>query len=252
MEEVLAVEAHAFQGGASQVETVVLAEGRFLRKRADPALLDREMAVLTALRGGTITVRTPRVVGRDGLGTLFELLPGTNVAVRFAEEPGCRTALARALGTALREIHGWQPRLPEPESDWLGDAVAGCRKSAAGYGGDVIDNPASPFHGVVADDVARRIADEARALTTDLVFCHGDWCLPNALAEGDAVTGAVDWPFGGWADRRYDLATTLWSLRYNSPNDPQAPRHCDAFLDGYGWPGGVESLIVFEAIYALL
>ena len=40
-----------------------------------------------------------------------------------------------------------------------------------------------------------------------------DWCLPNVLANNGRLTGAIDWSNGGYADRRYDIATGLWSLR---------------------------------------
>lgn len=49
----------------------------------------------------------------------------------------------------------------------------------------------------------------------DLVFSHGDYCLPNVFVSGGDVTGFLDWGGGGIADRWQDIALCARSLRYN-------------------------------------
>ena len=49
----------------------------------------------------------------------------------------------------------------------------------------------------------------------DLVFSHGDFCLPNVFVSGCEVTGFLDWGCGGIADRWQDIALCARSLRYN-------------------------------------
>jgi len=49
----------------------------------------------------------------------------------------------------------------------------------------------------------------------DLVFSHGDYCLPNVFISGGEVTGFLDWGNGGVADRWQDIALCVRSLRYN-------------------------------------
>jgi aminoglycoside phosphotransferase len=56
--------------------------------------------------------------------------------------------------------------------------------------------------------------------TSDLVFVHGDYCLPNLLITMDEqgaprVTSYVDWGRAGISDRYNDLAIGARSLRYN-------------------------------------
>jgi hypothetical protein len=85
------------------------------------------------------------------------------------------------------------------------------------------------------------------------VFSHGDWCLPNVLSENGQITGIVDWSDGGFADRRTDLGTGLWTLRYNLRSLRDAPTDClaceTAFLEGYGWVEGREALQPFVDAY---
>jgi len=49
----------------------------------------------------------------------------------------------------------------------------------------------------------------------DLVFSHGDYCLPNVFISGSDVTGFLDWGNGGVADRWQDIALCVRSLRLN-------------------------------------
>jgi len=51
--------------------------------------------------------------------------------------------------------------------------------------------------------------------TEDLVFTHGDFCLPNIFVCGDKTTGILDWGSGGIADRWQDIALCVRSLHHN-------------------------------------
>jgi aminoglycoside phosphotransferase len=167
-------------------------------------------------------------------------------ALQRAGEADKHVLVAR-FGTVLRQIHGWTPPLPRPD-DWLSMIVAREQsRMAAQPAGAVISGTHTQFDG----RDARRVANDLRAwwprVTTDLAFCHGDYCLPNVLVRRGAVVGVIDWSRGGYADRRFDLATGLFNLRYNLGD----AAYLTTFLRAYGYEEPLETLHMFEALHAL-
>ena len=51
--------------------------------------------------------------------------------------------------------------------------------------------------------------------TEELVFSHGDYCLPNVFVKDGEAVGFIDWGTGGIADRWQDIALCVRSLRHN-------------------------------------
>lgn len=63
----------------------------------------------------------------------------------------------------------------------------------------------------------------------EIVFTHGDYCLPNILIDGDAVSGFIDWGRAGRGDLYRDIALALRSIRFNLGAEFERP-----FLEAYG------------------
>ena len=65
----------------------------------------------------------------------------------------------------------------------------------------------------------------------DLVFTHGDYCLPNILLDPstEAISGFIDLGRAGIADRHQDIALCVRSLTYN-----QGDGWTDLLYDSYG------------------
>jgi len=59
------------------------------------------------------------------------------------------------------------------------------------------------------------LLQNTRPPENDLVFNHGDYCLPNILLQENRISGFVDLSRAGIADRYNDLAIASRSIRYN-------------------------------------
>jgi aminoglycoside phosphotransferase len=74
-----------------------------------------------------------------------------------------------------------------------------------------------------------KIVEEMKPSSFDLVFTHGDYCLPNILVHKKKLSGFIDWIYGGINDRNYDIAAVTWSIGYNFGEE-----WVPLFLDEYG------------------
>lgn len=232
----------AFQGENANVSRVVTASGQTLILKAGAAT--REGEIVAALAAHQPFV--PTFFGENAQGLFFSELPGINLAQVLEQSPAQCQRLSHALGEALRRIHSWEPPIEKPLTHWRDEALARVQATARVHCGEPIKYDYSPFAGQEHSALVTWVEAESAKTPAQLAFCHGDACLPNFLTDGGTITGVVDWGDGGWADPRFDLATTLWSLRRNGAQDCQ-----EHFLQGYGWEGGAASLALFEAFYTL-
>ena len=65
-----------------------------------------------------------------------------------------------------------------------------------------------------AADLTRELL-EASPNSEDLVFTHGDYCVPNIILQNGKLSGFVDLGNAGMADRYQDLALLERSVGYN-------------------------------------
>ncbi|MFR5875238.1 MAG: phosphotransferase [Eubacterium sp.] len=63
----------------------------------------------------------------------------------------------------------------------------------------------------------------------DLVFTHGDYCLPNIFIDNNKTVGFLDLGKAGIADRWQDIALCVRSLKYNMCN--QCSMSYDEFIN---------------------
>jgi aminoglycoside phosphotransferase len=68
--------------------------------------------------------------------------------------------------------------------------------------------------GKTAEDLFLELI-EIKPADEDLVFTHGDYCVPNIILKNGKLNGFVDWGNAGVADKYQDLALLSRSVGYN-------------------------------------
>lgn len=189
--------------------------------------LVQEKAVLDWLRG---KLPVPEALdwahegGEEHL--LLSAVPGTDAATRALSADVDKAALARTLGQALRTLHA----LPTADCpfDWRLDAFL--EKARRNVHNGLVDE--ADFDddnlGKTAEEVFQEVL-RLRPAVEDLVFTHGDYCLPNVILDRDRVSGFIDLGRAGIGDRYRDNALGIRSLRDNGGQGFE-----DDFFTGYG------------------
>jgi aminoglycoside phosphotransferase len=244
------------QGMAFQVFILTAERGSFVLKVArTPAMvraLTQEARILTALHDQVPFVA--QLLGEAeteaGYAFLFTYLEGEPLHLALQQaNPQERTQLVTRYAQALRCIHGWTPVLPRP-ADWLSETLAWISARLRRYPPEVlITNTHSRFDGANARHLLAHLQTQRPHLENDLVFGHYDYCLPNVLVRQQQVSGVIDWSGAGYIDRRFDLATALFSMCLVEPVQDQ--HYHSLFLRVYGYTEPVETLSFFEGLRAL-
>ncbi len=68
----------------------------------------------------------------------------------------------------------------------------------------------------------------------ELGVTHGDYCLPNIIMENAALSGVIDWDYGGLADPYVDFNSCIWSMGFNYGEQETKQKWIPLFLESYG------------------
>ena len=90
-----------------------------------------------------------------------------------------------------------------------------------------------------ASDLLKELISK-RPLHEELVFTHGDFCLPNVIVENKKVSGFIDLGRAGVADKYQDLALAIRSISSNFGKE-----YVRFFLAGYGMTDVDESMVEY-------
>jgi kanamycin kinase/aminoglycoside 3'-phosphotransferase-3 len=79
----------------------------------------------------------------------------------------------------------------------------------------------------------------------ELVFAHGDYCLPNVFIDGEHITGFIDVGNAGVADKWQDIALCVRSLGYNlflDGREREKEKYTALLFDSLGFPPAWEKI----------
>lgn len=168
---------------------------------------------------------------------LTSVVPGTDTATLAERADTDIAQVVRLLAQGLRQVHAvpihdcpFDQRLAS-EIEYVSERVAHGLVDEHMIGG--------PWSGRTVLDLFAELLATAPA-QEDLVFTHGDYCLPNILLADNQVSGFVDLGRAGVGDRYRDLALAQRSLI----------RNCGAvwvpfFFTEYGLPQPDEAKLTF-------
>ena len=218
---------------------------RYLKVRAveeEPRLLEEA----DRLRWAGAHLNVPEVLACGTEGDVDWLLL-TGLPGRDATTPELKQRpawLVPVLARGLRRLHE-TPAADCPFRLTVDGALAAVRRRVAE--GKVV-------HGDLHEEFAHLSVDDALATlddlapgTEDLVLCHGDYCFPNVLIEGDAVTAYIDLGELAVADRWWDVAVGSWSTTWNIGPGWEQP-----FLDAYGIEPDRRRMTFYRLLYDLI
>jgi aminoglycoside phosphotransferase len=207
--------------------------------------LARERDVLRWLDG---KFPVPRVIGYEYYGPSEALLiseisgvPGSDHISAPAATEETIIAFARSAAAALRRLH----ELPVEDCPIDMRLDARFARSRISIELELLSETNTEFAAehdgmppwdVYDDLVARRPDSE------DLVFTHGDPCMPNVIVKDGEIAGFIDMDGAGVADRYVDIAIFFRSFHRNSRIAIDLE---NVFLDGYG----IDSLDLWKMEY---
>ncbi len=180
----------------------------FLKIDADQSRTDVEVEAMAMA-----PIPTPGILWRKPPVLALAAVPGTALG-RLGEPSTASPAAWAAAGTAIRALHDaplppWPGRSPEEVAAHLDGECAW-----------LVTNGVLPAELVARN---RRVAEAALRPWTP-VFTHGDLQLSHVFADGDEITGVIDWTEAAQGDALFDLATLTLGNE----------EHLDDVLDGYG------------------
>jgi aminoglycoside phosphotransferase (APT) family kinase protein len=222
MDEVEVVNAHS--------ERATLRVGNvFLKVDSDRARLEREVDVMAL-----VPVPAPKMLWHKPSVLAVSAVPGTVLGRIGSPSPSSPAAWA-AAGAVVRKLHD------APAPPWDAGGGQNIYELAAKLDEEckrLVRNGLLP-----ADMVARnRAIAEAALRPYTPAFIHGDLHVTHVFADGDEITGIIDWSEGGRGDAVRDLASLTLAH----------PEHLSDVLAGYGGDVDLELVHAWWSMRALL
>ncbi|MBB5077879.1 phosphotransferase family protein [Nonomuraea endophytica] len=162
----------------------------FLKIDADQTRIDVEVQAMAMA-----PIPTPEILWRKPPVLALAALPGTALG-RLGEPSTASSAAWAAAGAAVRKLHD------APLPPWPGRSLDEIVARLDGECAWLIENGVLPTDLVTRN---RQVAEAALRPWTP-VFTHGDLQITHVFADGDEITGVLDWSEASRGDAMHDLA----------------------------------------------
>lgn len=201
----------------------------FLKVDTDRARIEREIEAIAL-----VPVPTPEILWHEPPVLALSAVRGT-VLARLGRPSTSPRAAWVAAGTALRRLHD------APLPPWTGRDGGDLDELTAGLDAEcewLVADGLLPADLVTRN---RQVADAALRPFTP-AFTHGDLHIAHVFADGDELTGIIDWSEAGQGDPLRDVATMTLGH----------PEHLDDVLTGYGTEADPDIIRAWWSLRTLL
>lgn len=178
--------------------------------------LKREAEVLSWLKGKLPVPDVLEFEETDGsyLILISEVrgVPASEYIAGSRDNPGLIAEFVETSAGAMRAMHDLpigDCGLREDIEVKLATAQENIRREFVDESDFDIEN-----QGRTASDIYDELVKK-KSLSEDLVFTHGDFCLPNFMIADSGISGFIDLDRAGVADRYQDIALFLRSFAFN-------------------------------------
>jgi aminoglycoside phosphotransferase (APT) family kinase protein len=160
--------------------------------------LAEQFALMRAAHASAVPIAEPLWLNPDAPYFIVRRLAGSAIGARMMRD-GAKPALAVSLAQALARIHSIAP--PRADLDFLPLPRDPARNAIALYR-RYLDREPDPHPAL---EWGLRALERRAPVSRETVLCHRDFRTGNYMAEGDRLTGVLDWEFAGWGDPHEDL-----------------------------------------------
>ena len=210
---------------AARVYFIDTDKGLYL-KRSAKGSLERE-ALMTDYFGKLgLGAKVVKYLSDEYDWLLTERVPGEDLTHADVLKDPCR--LAEFSGKLLRQLHD-RSYGDCPVQDRLSEALQYAKESMEKGNFSCEFHLPEKFRPRSIEEAWDYVRKNAHILKADTLI-HGDYCLPNVMAENWSFTGFIDLGNSGVSDRHFDIFWGAWTLQFNLKTDAYA----DIFFDAYG------------------
>jgi aminoglycoside phosphotransferase (APT) family kinase protein len=198
----------------------------FLKIDADQSRTDIEVAAMARA-----PIPTPEILWRKPPVLALAAVAGKPLA-RLGEPSTTSPAAWAAAGAAVRMLHD------APLPPWPGGSLDELASDLDRECQWLLANDVLPAGLIIRN---RRIAETALRPWKP-VFAHGDLHVAHVFADGDTITGVLDWSEAGPGDGLYDLASLTLGHR----------DHLGDVISGYGGDVDLDVIRAYWSVRSLL
>ncbi|MBE6891307.1 MAG: aminoglycoside 3'-phosphotransferase [Ruminococcaceae bacterium] len=210
---------------AAKVYFIDIESGYYL-KRSEKGSLEREALMTNYFGKIGLGAKVVTYISNEYDWLLTERVFGEDLIHAKALSDPCR--LAEFTGKLLRKLHD-RDYSDCPIQNRLSEVLEYAENSMKNGSFSCEFHLPEKYRPASLEEAWSFVEENKHLLKADTLI-HGDYCLPNVMAENLNFTGFIDLGNSGVSDRHFDIFWGAWTLQFNLHTD----EYTNIFFDAYG------------------